>query len=267
MPYNVFLSYSWSNSAERRALAGEIAAIENVQVLVDKDFISPGDPIHSTVIRMIDAADCFVVLLTSEGLQSREVLDEITRAHDRNKLIIPVLAEGTTLEAMPWHLRDLMWVSYNLKNFDSVIETVTTAIKKRANPLAGIDRSSIPENVAALIDSGAQFIDVPLPTLAKITHPLTSREALFYILKMRQTEAVFALRVSKLMPIGLAADFLVQEILPHLEKWNYEWSIVWKDKGLPTEHTFATAGIPTGSTLYLLGNHRMPQWAPCPSSD
>lgn len=265
MPYNVFVSYSWSNSAERRALAAEIAGVENVQVLLDKDFISPGDPIHSTVLRMVDAADCFVVLLTVEGLQSREVLDEITRAHDRNKLIIPVLAEGTTLEALPWHLRDLLWVPYNLKNFDSVVEIVTGAIRKRANPLAGIDRSVIPENVAALIDSGTQFIDVPLPTMVKMKHPLGARDSLFYILKMRQTEAVFVFRVSKLMPVSVAADVLSEEILPHLESRHYDWSIVWQDKILPTEHTFAMVGVPSGSTLYLLGNHSMPQWAPCPS--
>jgi len=134
MPYNVFLSYSWSNSAERRVLADKIGAIENVKVLVDDDFISPGDPIHSTVLKMIDAADCLVVLLTREGLQSREVWDEITRAHDRNKVIIPILAEGTKLEEIPWHFRDLRRVSYDLKNFDFVVERVIAAIWKRANP-------------------------------------------------------------------------------------------------------------------------------------
>jgi TIR domain len=134
MPYNVFLSYSWSNSAERRVLADKIGAIENVKVLVDDDFISPGDPIHSTVLKMIDASDCLVVLLTREGLQSREVWDEITRAHDRNKVIIPILAEGTKLEEIPWHFRDLRWVSYDLKNFDFVVERVIAAIRKRANP-------------------------------------------------------------------------------------------------------------------------------------
>lgn len=135
VPYKVFLSYSWLNMEEREALAREIAAIENVQVLVDDDFISPGQSIHSAILSMIDAADCLVVLLTMEGLKSREVLDEITRAHERRKLIIPIVPEGTTLDALPWYLRDSRRIRYDPKDFGAVIKSVVTEIGKLANLL------------------------------------------------------------------------------------------------------------------------------------
>jgi hypothetical protein len=57
---------------------------------------------------MINAADCVVVLLTPEGLRSVEVRDELSRCHDRGKLIIPVVVEGTSLAELPWHMRDLI---------------------------------------------------------------------------------------------------------------------------------------------------------------
>jgi hypothetical protein len=167
LTYNVFLSYSWSNSAERRVLADKIGAIENVKVLVDDDFISPGDPIHSTVLKMIDAADCLVVLLTREGLQSREVWDEITRAHDRNKVIIPILAEGTKLEEIPWHFRDLRWVPYDLKNFDFVVERVVAAIRKRANPPAGIDSPAVPIRIGPPFEA-RNILESPHPATLRI---------------------------------------------------------------------------------------------------
>src|SRR5712692_9998547 len=147
MAFEVFLSYSWSNSAERRALASEIARLPGTTVLVDKDFIGPGDPIHKTVGTMISAADCVVVLLTPEGLKSREVLDEISRAHDRGKFIVPIVAEGTSLESLPWYLRDLNFIAYGERNFDAVVESITTAIRRLADPLSSIDLNLLPESI------------------------------------------------------------------------------------------------------------------------
>ena len=46
----------------------------------------------------IDAADCVIVLLSTEGLQSREVLDKLSRFHDRGVIIIPVLTEWTLMQ-------------------------------------------------------------------------------------------------------------------------------------------------------------------------
>src|SRR5690349_7209003 len=121
MAIKVFISYSWSNSAERCALASEISKVKGATVLIDKDFIGPGDPIHKTISKMLDAADAVVVLLTSEGLGSPEVLDEISRAHDRGKYIVPIVQEGLALESLPWYLRDLNFISYGARNFDAVV--------------------------------------------------------------------------------------------------------------------------------------------------
>src|SRR5882672_9889987 len=133
MPFKVLISYSWENSAERRALAIELGRVRGVKVLVDKDEIEPGDPIHPRISRMIEQSDCVVVLLTSEALQSREVLDEITRAHEQKKIVIPVVSEGTPLEALPWYLRDTNYISYNPRKFDEVAERLKSALEKRAN--------------------------------------------------------------------------------------------------------------------------------------
>ena len=262
MPYKIFLSYSWSNSAERRALTSEIAKLESVEALVDREFIQVGDAVHQRILEMIDAADCIIVLLTAEGLQSQEVLDEISRAHDRKKLIIPVVAEGIELKALPWYIRDLNWIQYNQRNFDDVVEKIINTIKRRANPLASINQTQIPPRLKTLIDSGSQFIDIPMPRLVKELSPKNMDDYLFYELKMRQTSAVFVFRTPKVMKIGDAAEFLVAQILPHLRLEDYEWLLVYNNQAVPQNHTFATAGIRSGETVYLLGNHRRPEWMP-----
>src|SRR6478609_3968307 len=112
MPCKVFISYSWSNSAERRALEAEIGSVRGTQVLVDRNLIRPGDPIHSKISRAIDIADCIVVLLTDEGV---------------------------SLERLPWFLRDVSWISYNPRDFDSVASKIAERIKQIADPLSAMD--------------------------------------------------------------------------------------------------------------------------------
>jgi hypothetical protein len=139
-----------------------VSAIPGVQVLVDRNVIEPGDSVHGRILEMIDAADCVVVFLTQEGVASREVLDEITRAHDRKKHIIPVVSEGTALEVLPWYIRELNWITYNEKNFDTVVDSITASIKRKVNPLALVDPKTIPAHLNTLLSSGTRFIDVPL---------------------------------------------------------------------------------------------------------
>ncbi len=265
MPYKVFLSYSWSNSAERHALAKAISEIPNVMPLVDKEFIQPGDSVHDSISNAIDDADCLVVLLTREGLKSREVLDEIGRAHERKKLIIPVVAEKTPLEKLPWYLRDLNWITYGDRNFDQVLEAIMKTISRRANPLEGIDLRKMPSTLVNAIQAGARFLDVPPSSESGGYKTSFADEYLFCRLKMRQTEAQFVLRVSKAMRIKDAAEFLAYELLPHLYSQDYEWLLVHYERPLPGSHTFATTTIQDGDTVYLLGNHREPMWAPCPA--
>jgi TIR domain len=162
MSYKVFLSYSWSNSAERRALQHELESVASVEVLVDSSEIRPGEAIHARVLQMIDAADCVIVFLTTEGLQSREVLDELSRCHDRGVFIIPVIGEETSLEALPWHVRDLRGIKYDNRNFDDVVHAIVSAVSLRANPLDDI-RANVPKRLRNLVNSGTPFLDVPLP--------------------------------------------------------------------------------------------------------
>jgi TIR domain len=142
MSYKVFLSYSWANSAERRALQLELQSIKSVQVLVDASGIQPGDAIHERVAQMIASADCVIVFLTAEGLQSRQVLDELSRCHDRRKFIVPVVAEGTTMESLPWHIRDLHWIKYNNRNLMTWCASLPPPLRYAPTHLTTLARKS-----------------------------------------------------------------------------------------------------------------------------
>jgi len=134
------------------------------------------------------------------------------------------------------------------------------------NSLAKI-YGQMPENLRALIDSGHKFVDIPLsassrPLIWQELKPKSPSDYLFFKLKMRQTPAVFVVRVPKVMRIEDAAEYLAKQLLPHMRFEAYEWTLVYKDKMLPPDHTFVTSGIDSGDTVYLLGNHRWPEWLP-----
>jgi hypothetical protein len=119
----------------------------------------------------------------------------------------------------------------------------------------------VPSRLKELLDSGSEFIDVP-SDLPKEFSPKSTSDYIFCELRMRQTKAVFVFRVARLTRIGNAGEYLAKRLLPHLRFQDYEWLLVYNDKAVPSQHTFATAGIRSGDTVYLLGNHRFPEWMP-----
>lgn len=122
----------------------------------------------------------------------------------------------------------------------------------------------MPERLKTLIELGGEFVDLsPYQDISKANLQAPS-DYLFCELKMRQADTVFVFRAHKTMKIGDAAKFLVMKILPHLRHEDYDWSFTYNDKILPLNHTFITAGIKAGDTIYLYGNHRMPEWCPAP---
>jgi TIR domain len=257
--YHVFLSYSWRDVTERAAIATALKKLDSIRVWVDEDFISPGDSIHDRISQAIDTADCVVALITPASLASKEVVDELTRAHERGRRIVPIVAEGVGLDNQVWHVRDLRRIDYRPGDLPGVLAELVAAVKKLS--FDDLVQEKAPKALKDLIDGGAQFV-----SLADHEKGMThADDYVFCQLRMRQTRAKFVFCARPTMRIGTAAELLVTELLPHTDPEDYEWSLTYEDgTEIPSHHTLLTAGIKSGSTVYLIGRHRMPQWAPAP---
>jgi|GEM_PF-7043261 hypothetical protein len=255
MSYKVFISYSWSNSAERRAMISELNKLERVKVLVDKDQISPGMKIHQRISEIIDDSDCIIALLTKHGISSKEVFDEIVRAHERKKDIIPVVEEDVNISELPWYLRDTLYIKYDKRDFDSTLEYILKAIKQKASPLQGVNQQEFPPRLQKVYEKHKSYFDIP-------TNYGISKEKIFLELKMKETDSSHIIRVSKDAEIGEVAEFIVIQLLPHLRVRDYEWTFNLNGRIMPPEHTFISSGIKNGDTIYLHGNSRRPEWSP-----
>jgi hypothetical protein len=140
--YRVFISYSWFNSAERRAVVAELEKVRRVEVLVDTHALLPGDAIHAGLESMIDTADCVVVFFTERGLASGEVMKEVGLSHQKGKLIIPIVAKDVPLDTLPVYLRDLNVIVYDERLFDRAVDEIVRAVLGQANRCPDLGSSS-----------------------------------------------------------------------------------------------------------------------------
>ena len=126
---NVFISYSWKQKLERSVLVSCLKDSTLLRIIVDIDRINTADPIHPRISQLIDEADVVVCLITQDSLLSTEVREELVRAHERGKVIVPVVRSDIDHSRLPHFLRDLNCISYSNDSFEE------TAIQVRSKLL------------------------------------------------------------------------------------------------------------------------------------
>jgi hypothetical protein len=94
MAYKVFISHSTRDRGLVIALSNLLTRF-GIEVFVAEWYLTPGEPIDKKVFSQIEKADCFLVLLTKNGMRSNWVQQEIGYAFRTHKLIIPLLEKGT----------------------------------------------------------------------------------------------------------------------------------------------------------------------------
>lgn len=102
MAYKVFISHSTQDQGLVINLAKLLQWL-GLEVFVAEWYLSPGERLDAKIRRQIRDADCFLVLLTHNGIRSQWVQQEIGIALEVGKQIIPIVEKGTdsrTLEVL-----------------------------------------------------------------------------------------------------------------------------------------------------------------------
>jgi hypothetical protein len=100
MVFNVFVSYSAKDSERIRPILGPLKAIQDVQIFFADESIDPGAEISSVIINSIKGCDLFLVFYSDEASKSNYVQQEIGVAKSSQRMIIPILFDGTKPNAM-----------------------------------------------------------------------------------------------------------------------------------------------------------------------
>ena len=109
MTHNIFLSYSREDSDLMNHLKDDFEQI-GFTVWTDAN-IQPGSPSWKvTIEQAIRDADCIVVIFSPSAAQSKWVRAELDFAEAQEKSIFPVLAKGTSADAVPFGYSSHQWV-------------------------------------------------------------------------------------------------------------------------------------------------------------
>jgi hypothetical protein len=93
--FNIFASYSTKDIEKINPLLNYLAQIQGVKIFFAKADLQPGDIISDRIIQNIIAADIFLAFFSSASVQSSYVQQEIGAARSHDKIIIPLLLDGT----------------------------------------------------------------------------------------------------------------------------------------------------------------------------
>ncbi len=99
MAYKVFISHSTQDQGLVINLAKLLQWLGG-EVFVAEWYLSPGERLDTKIRRQIRDADCFLVLLTHNGIRSQWVQQEIGIALEAGKQIIPIVEKGTDLRTL-----------------------------------------------------------------------------------------------------------------------------------------------------------------------
>lgn len=169
MGLRVMLSYSWKDSPARAAIVSHLEKVDVIQeVLYDRRTIKGPRELHRAISDMINKADCIVALLSRDALASREVMEELTRANDRRKPIIPVKAETVDQTELPSYLRDIVFITYSPEDMDSILREIedhvralavaTPPLSRRAKRMSGHVIVVGSANTETIVDCGADVV-------------------------------------------------------------------------------------------------------------
>jgi TIR domain len=96
----VFISYSWKNLIARKYLAIELRKA-NYEPMWDENNIHLGEHIGEGIINMLEQSDVVVILLTADSIESKFVVEELSRAHHQHSIIYPIVHESI-VSKLPW---------------------------------------------------------------------------------------------------------------------------------------------------------------------
>lgn len=119
----------------------------------------------------------------------------------------------------------------------------------------------VPEAQRALLRDGAELIIVADDSVHIDASDSAEENHIFLTLKMRRSEAVFVVEMNRLARVSDVAEYVARRLLPS-EARHYEWTFVKNRNSLAGYLSLTMAGVKSGDSVLLTGNHRRPEWSP-----
>lgn len=127
----VFVSYSRKDNPLLIALKSVLENGDEIHVRIDTQDISAGEGVHKKIGNIIDWSDIVIPIITENWLKSHETRDELIRAHERRKHIIPLVDDlvfNNTLVCLPHYLIDGNQIRFNNNTLVDCLEKLKKSV-------------------------------------------------------------------------------------------------------------------------------------------
>jgi hypothetical protein len=138
--FSLFASYSTKDIEKVKPVLNYLSQISGVGIFFADAELQPGDIISDRIIQNIQSADIFLTFYSKESIQSTYVQQEIGAARSHNKIIIPILLDGTKPTGMlaGIHYLDLSDAHKQFSEIDRLHTFIVNNIQtKNQNQLLG----------------------------------------------------------------------------------------------------------------------------------
>lgn len=126
----IFISYSWDNRFYRDALGGCLKD-NGFTVTVDTG-VRGSQEVYKDISNNINDSDVVVALITKDWIKSTECRDELVRANERRKKIIPFCHVDVSLEDLPHFIRTIDKVPWTERGSESAQDTLVKVLNGMA---------------------------------------------------------------------------------------------------------------------------------------
>jgi len=128
----IFLSYVGADRAYARKLRSLLSQRPNLRIFTTET-LSAGEDWESKLKDELSQSDIFIVLLSSNSIDSKWVLHELGAAWALNKPIIPVAIHPEVFSRIPVALRELQLVEIKDLENPEVIDRILEGYEKAVN--------------------------------------------------------------------------------------------------------------------------------------
>ena len=101
--HKIFLSYAREDTDFAHYLH-QYLKNKSLEVFIDVDNISIGEPWSDSIEKNISNCDIFLVIITYDSLSSRNVEDEVYQAQQKKKIIVPCIHQDVQDKDLKWGL-------------------------------------------------------------------------------------------------------------------------------------------------------------------
>lgn len=98
--FNIFVSYSTKDREKIEPVLSLLRAIQDTSIFLSDVSIIPGSNVSQEIINKIKVCDLFLVFYSENSIKSTYVQQEIGTALGNNRIVIPILLDGTKPDSM-----------------------------------------------------------------------------------------------------------------------------------------------------------------------